>query len=104
MNTRREAYDELYDVLKKHDMLNSLQKYRYGSDTDAILNNNLSIMCPDIKYELSKDTDIKDLSEWLKRYVDYGMEYFSEYKMRIERESGAIINYLENKRELSDLI
>lgn len=102
MNTRREAYDELYDVLTKHDMLNSLQKYRYGSDTDTILKNNLSIMCPDIKYELSKDTDIKDLTDWLKRYVDYGMEYFSEYKRRIERESGAILNYLEHKRRVEE--
>lgn len=98
MNKRRDAYEDLYSVLSRHEMLSSLQKYRYGSDTDTLLNNNLSIMCPDIKYELSKDTDIKDLTEWLKRYVDYGMEYFSEYKRRIERESGEILTYLENKR------
>lgn len=102
MNTRREAYEDLYSVLKRHDMLSSLQKYRYGSDTDIILNNNLSIMCPDIKYELSKDIDIKDLTDWLKRYVDYGMEYFSEYKRRIERESGAILTYLEHKRRVEE--
>jgi len=98
MNTRREAYEILYNELMEHDMLNALQKYRYGSDTDAILKNNLSIMCPDIKYELSKDIDIKVLTVWLKKYVDYGMEYFSEYKSRIERESGEILTYLENKR------
>lgn len=99
MNKRRENFNKLYDVLLRQNMSQSLQKMRYGGDTDIILKNNLSIMCPDTKYELSKGTDIKDISEWLKIYVDYGVEYFEEYKSRIEKERIEILNYLDNKKK-----
>lgn len=104
-NKRREGYTILNEVLSKNNMTNEVRNARYGNDVDDTLIKCISIICPDVNYELSRGKDIRDIVDWLKKYTDYGMEYFTEYSKRVEKESKAIIHNLEyNKKvELLDL-
>lgn len=106
MNTkRRTEYEILNETLTKNNMTNEVRNARYGKDVDDTLIKSISIICPDVMYELSRGKDIRDIIDWLKKFTDYGMEYFTEYSKRVEKESKAVIYNLEYNRkvELLDL-
>ena len=100
MNNREEAYGVLVNtLLEKHDLRNDMNMNRYGKTSDEVIIKNLLIMCPDIDYELSRGKELKELTDWLKEYCDYGMLLFNTYKNRIERESLYLMNSIELKKK-----
>lgn len=104
-NKRRTEYEILNETLSKNNMNDEVRNARWGRDVDDTLTKCMSIICPDVMYELSRGKDIRDIVDWLKKFTDYGMEYFTEYSKRVEKESKAVIYNLEyNKRvELLDI-
>ena len=106
MNTKRRTdYEILNETLSKNNMTNEIRNARWGRDVDETLIKCISIICPDVNYELSRGKDIREIVDWLKKFTNYGMEYFTEYSKRVEKESKAIICNLEYNRkvELLDL-
>lgn len=104
-NKRRTEYEILNETLLKNNMKDEVRNARWGKDVDDTLTKCISIICPDVMYELSRGKDIRNIVDWLKKFSEYGMEYFTEYSKRVEKESKAIIYNLEyNKRvELLDI-
>jgi hypothetical protein len=104
-NKRRTEYEILNETLSKNNMNDEVRNARWGRDVDDSLTKCMSIICPDVMYELSRGKDIRNIVDWLKKFTDYGMEYFTEYSKRVEKESKAVIYNLEyNKRvELLDI-
>lgn len=104
-NKRRTEYEKLNVLLSKNNMKDEVRSARWGKDVDDTLAKCMSIICPDVMYELSRGKDIRGIVDWLKKFTDYGMEYFTEFSKRVENESKAVIYNLEyNKRvELLDI-
>jgi len=90
---RIEHFSELYDnMLSKFDMRYDIDRAKYGRTTDATICQNLSILCPNVDYELSRNKNIRDIVEWLVKYNNYGMILFNQYKERLDLETRLIID------------
>lgn len=92
-NDRVMRFSELYDnLVRDFNMKNDIDKAKYARTTDMTICQNLFILCPDVDYELSRNKSIKDIVGWLRKYNNYGMLLFDQYKERLDLETGLIIN------------
>ncbi len=83
---RRDAYLKLLNEGITKETLNELPVYKYGRTIDDTLTNNLSIMCPDVEYELHKQIEIEKIESWLEDYRNYLNKLFETYEKRVKNE------------------
>ena len=83
---RRDAYLKLLNEGITKETLNELPVYKYGRTIDETLTNNLSIMCPDVEYELHKQIEIENIESWLEDYRNYLNKLFETYEKRVKNE------------------
>lgn len=92
-NDRVMRFTELYDnLIRDFNMKSDIDRAKYARTTDMTICQNLFILCPDVGYELSRNKSIRDIVGWLRKYNNYGMLLFDQYKERLDLETGLIVN------------